>query len=243
MTIRVIYYTAADRKKYGDLQMRRQSALFEEHNFKFEDEFSLREERGKWFLKPIYGVSLFSDESLITGEQAIKSGFSFNSADTYYKIVNEHSYVPRSRMGTMISLLTALIILLILFAELFLVIWLPKKWSEIADLSKQVTIQKSEIKLDAVRNRFRKDVKKGSPSYKEANVFLFQEMNRIADYFRTNRTVMTVEEVEAMYERLKGYEKIADLLEGGIDFDKKVEPNISQWLEEKCKDTSNEKSL
>ena len=242
MTIRVIYYTADDRKKYGDLQMRRQSTLFDEHNFQFEDVFSLSERDGKWFLKPNQNTTLFSNEELITEEHAIKNGYTFNSADRFYKIVHELSYVPRSPMGSAISFITAIIILLILFAELFLVVWLPKKWSELADLSKQVTIQKSELKIDSVRGRFRKKAKKSSASHKEAQVFLFKEMNRIADYFRENRNRMTIEEVQAMYERLKSYEKVADMLDAGIDFDKKVQPNVAKWLEEKCKDTQDEKS-
>ena len=241
MTIRVIYYTADDRKKYGDLQMRRQSTLFDEHNFQFQDVFSLREEGGKWFIKPVNQTNLFSDEELISGEQLIKNGYTFNSSDTFYKIVHELSYVPRSRMGTFISYMTALIILLILFSELFLVVWLPKKWSELADLSKQVTIQKSEIKIDTVRNRFRSKIKNASLTQKEAQIFLFKEMNRIADYFRENRKFMSIEEVQAMYERLKSYEKIADMIDDGIDFDRKVEPSIGQWLEEKCKDEQDEK--
>lgn len=242
MTIRVIYYTADDRKKNGDLQMRRQSMIFDEHNFEFQDVFSMSEEDGKWFIKPINQTILFANEELISGRQAIKNGYTFNSTDTFYKIVHELSYVPRSRMGGFISFITALIILMILFAELFLVVWLPKKWSELADLSKQVTIQKSEIKIDSVRNRFRNKVKKATASQKEAQIFLFKEMNRIADYFRDNRKYMTIEEVQAMYDHIKSYEQLADMLEDGIDFNRKVEPSIGQWLDENCKDAQNEKS-
>jgi hypothetical protein len=241
MTIRVIYYTAEDRKKYGDLQMRRQSALFEEHSFKFQDIFSFREENGKWFIKPLNEHRLFANDELILQEQAITNGYTFNNSDTFFKIVHEFEYVPRSRMGTFISLLTGLIIMLILFSELFLVIWLPKKWSELADLSKQVTIQKSEIKIDIVRSRFRKKVKNATVTQKEAQVFLFKEMNRIADYFRDNRKLMSSEEVQAMFERLKGYEQLADMLDRGIDFDKKVKPDLAHWLNEQYKDELDEK--
>jgi len=242
MTIRVIYYTADDRKKDGDLQMRRKSMLFEDHNFQFQDVFSLSEEGGKWFIEPINQSILFSDEELISGKQPIKNGFTFNSADTFYKIVHELSYVPRSSMGRFISFLTAVIILLILFSELFLVVWLPKKWSQLADLSKQVTIQKSEIKIDSVRNRFRHKVKGATLSQQEAQIFLFKEVNRIADYFRDNREKMSIKEVQSMYDRIKGYEQLADMIERGINFDRKVEPRIGQWLEVNCKDKQDEKT-
>jgi hypothetical protein len=232
MTIRVIYYTVEDRKKYGDLQMRRQSALFEEHSFQFQDIFSFREENGKWFINPLNDHRLFANEELITQEQAISNGYTFNNSDTFFKIVHQFEYVPRSKVGIFISLFTALIIILILFSELFLVIWLPKKWSELADLSKQVTIQKSEIKIDSIRNRFRKKEKETTVTHKEAQIFLFKEMNRIADYFRNNRKYMSTEEVQAMFERLKGYEQLANLLDQGIDFDKKVKPNLARWLNE-----------
>ncbi len=240
MTIRIIYYTAEDRKAHGDMQMRRKSELFTDHNFTFENSFSVREEKDNWFLTPLSDEPLFCDGVLIEEEVKVSNGYTFNSSNTFYKLVHDLSYVPRSSLGSIISILTFIIISLILFSELFLVVWLPKKWSELADLSKQVMVQQSEGKIDAVRHRFRNKRKDETTSQRAASSFLFKEMNRIADYFRENRTVMSVEEVRSMYSRILMYDKLADMLDEGLDFDKKIKPNISLWVDENCKGKNDE---
>lgn len=237
MAVRVIYYTNEELIEHGDLELRRKSAVYSENSFEHENLFRLDELKQGWRFSPLQEgvVPLFHDEKLISGPIEIKNGFTFNSAECFYKIVAEFPKAPPSAMNKLLFRITALLTALILIAEAILVIWLPKELDRRKDLEKKVVVQKCGKSIDRMRGQLRNWQAKKKDLTGPAVVFTLKRLNQIAEYFRANRDFLTMEEVLVIRERLEDYQGLIDRFEKGINFDQRVEPDVEGWIDKNCK--------
>ncbi len=237
MAVRVIYYTNEDLIEHGDLALRRKSVVLKESAFEYEKLFRLEEQKHGWIFTPLQVETqpLFHDEQLISGPMEVKNGFCFNSSDTFYKLIAEFPKAALSKKTKLFSLLTALVVALILVAETLLVIWLPKQLDDMSNLSQKIIVQQCESDLDQMRGSLRKWKGDKKTLSGAAVVFVLRELNRVADYFRANRELFTMDEVNVMRRRLDNYRELVDKLKQGVDFDKKVIPDVEGWIERNCK--------
>jgi hypothetical protein len=164
----------------------------------------------------------------------VKNGFTFNSSDTFYKLIAEFPPAERSAKNRLFSILTAVIVALILLLELLLVVLLPVMQQQDAGKAQRIAVQRCENDIDAIRGKLKTDKEKKKEFTNAATLFLKKELNRITDYFRKNRDYMTIEEIELMRSRLANYNELADKLSGKIDFDRKVIPDVKGWIERNC---------
>lgn len=236
MTVRVIYYTAEDLEKHGDLELRRKSDVIEDTEFNYNDVFQLKEQKHGWLLTPLNPTEnpLFHNEEVISETTVVKNGFAFNSATTFYKLIAEFPPAERSAQNRIFSILTAGIVALILLLELVLVILLPVMQEQDSGKAQRVAVQRCENDINTIRGKLRTDKEKNKEFTNAAILFLRKELNRVTDYFRKNRDYMTIEEIELMRSRLTKYNILADKLSGEIDFDQKVIPDVNGWIERNC---------
>lgn len=237
MAVRVIYYTNEELIEHGDLELRRKSALYSEKSFEHENLFRLDELKQGWRFTSLQEatIPLFHDEKLISGQIEIKNGFTFNSSDCFYKIVEEFPKAPPSAMNKLLFRITALLTAFILIAEAILVIWLPKELDRREDLEQKVVVQKCEKSIDIMRGKLRGWQAKKKDLTGPSVEFVLKRLNQIAEYFRANRDFFSMEEVLVIRERLEDYQGLIDRLEKGINFDQRVEPDVEGWIDRNCK--------
>ncbi len=240
MAVRVIYYSAADREKHGDLALRRKSFISQEDSFKFENIFELEKSSDGWLITPLSSQSpLFdSDGALIPEGKKISNGFSFNDENNFYKVVSEFKKVPVAKTTKAFNYITALIVAIILFLEVAVVFTLPKQVDGDSNLNREIMVQRCETKIDFIRGKLKVSNKSDDTLLqRQAMIFIKLEMNRVSEFFRENRFRLTLEQLNLFYSNLEKYDQVRQKLVDGLDFNYKEKPNIDVWINKKLTKT------